>query len=98
MGRISTHRTHTQDEVILDQLEELAEKLGIAIRQENVNVEGSSSAGGLCRVKDKYVLIIDSQASPREKMRVITEALRRFDLGDVYIRPGIRELLEGSED
>ena len=86
------------DELILNQLEELAEKLGITVRRENVNAEGSSSSGGLCRIKDKYVLIIDSQASLKEKKRVITEALKRFDLGDVYVRPGLRELLEGSEE
>jgi hypothetical protein len=87
-----------EDELILNQLEELTEKLGITVRRENVNAEGSSSSGGLCRLKGKYVLIIDSQASRKEKIRVIKEALKRFDLGDVYVRPGLRELLEGSED
>ena len=98
LGRISSHRTYTQDELILNQLEELAEKLGVAIRRENVNVEGSSSVGGLCRMKDRYVLILDSQASLKEKIGVITDALKRFDLDDVYVRPGLRELLEESED
>ena len=98
LGRLSDHRTHAQDESILNQIEELAEKLGITVRRENLDAEGSSSSGGLCRTKDKYILIIDSRASLQEKIRVITEALKRFDLGDVYVRPGLRELLEGSED
>ena len=86
------------DERLLHQLEELAEKLGITVRREKVNAEGSSSSGGLCRIKDKYILILNSESSPQEKIKVITEALKRFDLGNVYVRPGLRELLEGSED
>jgi len=38
------------EEVILSQLEELAEKLEILVRDENINIEESSSTGGLCRV------------------------------------------------
>ncbi|MCX5853372.1 MAG: hypothetical protein NTZ24_02090 [Deltaproteobacteria bacterium] len=81
---------------ILTQLEELAEKLGIAVRYENVIVEESSGTGGLCRIKGKYVLIIHSHATSQEKIQVMTAALKMFDLGDIYVKPVIRELLEGS--
>jgi N-dimethylarginine dimethylaminohydrolase len=81
---------------ILGQLEELAEKLGIEVRYENVNVEESSGTGGLCRIKGKYALIIHSHATSREKIQVMTAALKVFDLGDIYVKPAIRELLEGS--
>jgi hypothetical protein len=40
------------DEVILSYLEELAEKLEILVRDENINIEESSSPGGLCRVEN----------------------------------------------
>ena len=46
------------EEVILSQLEELAEKLEILVRDENINIEESSSTGGLCRVEGKYILSI----------------------------------------
>jgi len=81
---------------ILNQLEELAEKLGIAVRYENVIVEESSGTGGLCRIKGKYVLIVHSHATSKEKIQVMTAALKVFDLGDIYVKPVIRELLEGS--
>ena len=86
------------DDLLINQLEELAGKLGIAIRYENLNAEESSGAGGLCRLKGNYVLILHSQAAAEEKVRIITEALRQFHLGDLYIKPAIRELLEGSKD
>ena len=81
---------------ILNQLEELAEKLGIAVRYENVNVEESAGTGGLCRIKGQYVLIVHSHTTSKEKIQIITAALKGFDLGDIYLKPVIRELLEGS--
>jgi len=86
------------DDFILNQLEELAGKLEITIRYENVNVEESSTVGGLCRLKGKYVLIIHSQATGKEKIRILTEALRQFPLTDIYLKPNIRQLLEGSQE
>lgn len=83
--------------LLLSQLEDLAGKLGIKIRYENVIVEESSASGGLCRLKGEYVLIIHFQASLEEKIRIILEALRPFPLGDIYIKPAIRELLEESK-
>ena len=86
----------SKDVFILSQLEELAEKLGIEVRHENVSVEESAGTGGLCRIKGKYVLIVHSHATSKEKIQVMTAALKMFDLGDIYVKPVIRELLEGS--
>jgi hypothetical protein len=83
-------------EFLLSQLEELADKLGIAIRYENVTMEDSSGSGGLCRLKGEYVLIIHSQATAEEKIRIILEALKPFPVGDIYVKPVVRELLEES--
>jgi hypothetical protein len=86
------------DEVILSYLEELAEKLEILVRDENINIEESSSSGGLCRVEGQYVIILNSKATVKEKIQVMIEALQQFDLGDMYIKPVIRELLDGDKE
>jgi len=86
------------DEVLFNQLEELANTLGIAIRYENINVENSPGTGGLCRIKGEYVLILHSRLTVREKIRFLTGALRQFDLDEIYVRPVLRELLEKSAD
>ena len=86
------------DEVLLNQLEELAEKLEISVRDENINSEESSSTGGLCRVEGKYILILNSTATVKEKIKVIIKALQQFDLSKIYIKPFIRELLEGYKE
>jgi hypothetical protein len=86
------------DEILLSQLEELADKLEILVRDENINIDESSSTGGLCRVEGKYVIILNSKATVKEKIQVMIAALRQFDFRDMYIKPVIRELLEGYSE
>jgi hypothetical protein len=86
------------EEIILYQMEELAQKLGVTVRFENINMEESTSTGGLCCVRGEYVIIVHSRATVKEKIMVMIEALRHFDLGDIYIKPVIRQLVEGNEE
>jgi hypothetical protein len=86
-----------KDELLLSQLEELANKLGIAIRHFKFIRDESSGRGGLCRIRGEYVLFVDSQATTREKIGATIAALKRFDLGDIQVLPLIRDLLEGSK-
>lgn len=83
------------DEVLLRELEELAERLGISVRDESISSEDSSSSGGLCRLEGKYMIILNSRAATGEKNQVMIRALRQFDLGAIYVKPFIRELLGG---
>ena len=46
------------DEVVLSYLEEVADKLEILVRDENINIEESSSTGGLCRVGEILNILI----------------------------------------
>jgi hypothetical protein len=85
------------DHIALSHLEGLADKLGIPIRYEIIKDE-LTGLGGMCRIEDKYVLIIHSKATVKEKMQIMIEALRRFDLGDIYVKPALRELLEGKPE
>ncbi|MEW6186841.1 MAG: hypothetical protein AB1585_13995 [Thermodesulfobacteriota bacterium] len=87
----------SKNEILLDQLIELALKLGIKVREEKISSEESPSSGGLCRLKGEYVLILNSQTALEEKIRVIAEAVKTFPLRDIYIRPAVRQWLERSE-
>jgi hypothetical protein len=90
--------SHMNDEALLYQFEDLAGKLGISVRDENISIEESSSAGGLCRLEGKYVLLLNSKSTIKEKNQVMIKALQQFDLSDIYLKPVIRELLEGFDD
>ncbi|MBW1668375.1 MAG: hypothetical protein JRI79_07845 [Deltaproteobacteria bacterium] len=94
MGTKKTQKASDYHEkAILEQLEDLADKLSIEVRYERFTGEGSLSTGGLCRVKDRHFFIINSKASTKEKVEALGAALSRFDLGSIYVRPGLREFL-----
>jgi hypothetical protein len=82
------------EDTLLGQLEELAHSLGIEIRYEPLKRESGFFPGGLCRIKDEYVLILNSVANTEDKVQTMAKALKRFDLSRVYLRPGLREFLD----
>jgi hypothetical protein len=80
------------DSEIISQLKELAERLGITVRYESI--EGSLHAGGFCRVNGQDLVIVNKKGTAREKMCVLVDALKRYDLSGIYILPSLRALLE----
>lgn len=82
------------EHIALDQLEALAYNLGIEIRYEKIPQDDVTIAGGRYRLKGKNVVVIDSRATTKDRIRILVQALKPFDLADVYIRPALRELLE----
>jgi hypothetical protein len=87
-----------REEALLNQLADLAERLGIPVRYENITMEDSSGVGGLCRVKGEYALIVHSRLTVKEKIMVLATALKKFDLNGIFIKPALRELLDGIPD
>jgi hypothetical protein len=81
---------------IIDYLEELAERLGIQIRYEAIKQDEDSAnvVGGLCLFKGAYVLIINSKATAKDRIKTLAIAVKHFDLDQIYIRPVLRELLD----
>ena len=82
------------DTSILSQLEELSQHLGIQVRYESMKREGTFSPGGLCRLKGEWLLIINSKAAVRDKIEALASAVNRFDLSQIYLKPGLRDFLE----
>jgi len=83
------------ENALLSQLEELAERLDITVRYETTLEDFPLSRGGLCRLKDRYVIIVNKGISTAEKARTLGRALARFDLDTIYVRPVLRDFLSG---
>ncbi|MFO7600691.1 MAG: hypothetical protein R6X27_12910 [Candidatus Desulfacyla sp.] len=81
---------------ILGHLEAVADHLGVEIRYEPMEGETALSPGGLCRIRGKQVIIVNRKAPPGDQVGTLVKALRRLDLSRIYLRPGIRDLLEGE--
>ena len=85
------------ENTIIEQLEELIKRFGVQIRHEPIKQDEDSInvVGGLCLLKGEYVLIINSKAAIRDKIRALGMALKHFDHENIYMMPVLRELLEG---
>ncbi|MBZ5529548.1 MAG: hypothetical protein LAN71_16835 [Acidobacteriia bacterium] len=81
--------------IIIDQLEELAERFGLQICYEAINLDEEAAyvAGGLCQLRGEYLIIINSRLTIKERIETLARALKHFDLDQVYTKPAIRELL-----
>jgi hypothetical protein len=79
---------------LLGQLEALAHTLRIQVRYECLEGETTFRSGGLCWIRKKPVIIVNTKATLGDKIKTLAEALRRFDLGNVYLKPALRDFLE----
>ena len=82
---------------ILSHLEALAHRLDIDVRYECIEADTAFASGGLCRLRDRRIIIVNESAAAKEKISTLAGALRRFDLSGIYIKPALRDLLEGPE-
>ena len=86
------------EEAALSHLEALAHTLGIQVRYESLGAGRTPfRSGGLCRIRDKQVVLVDERANAGEKVRTLARALSRFDFNHIYLRPAVRDLLAGYE-
>jgi len=81
---------------IMGHLETLAHTLEIQIRYEHLGGESAFSSGGLCRIRNKDIIIVNSMATTEEKIQTLAKALRRFDLSQIYLKPALRDFLENT--
>ena len=77
---------------LLKELEDIASKLNIKVRYER-----TKARGGLCKKEEQFMIIIDKSADPHYKTAVIAEAIKRFDLSEIYISPKAREIIESAD-
>jgi hypothetical protein len=78
-----------KDEELLDNLQALTDQLGIRLLRK----EGDFT-GGIYRLRDQRVFLINSSLSISETILVFCKELACQDLSRVFVLPAIRELIE----
>ncbi|MFQ6078579.1 MAG: hypothetical protein ACE5NJ_05515 [Thermodesulfobacteriota bacterium] len=90
-----------EEKRLLQELEEIAEKLFIAVQYDDLMGTDFRVKGGLCKLRGKNVIILDRRMPPKERIDLLARALRQFDLSSMFIKPYIRLTIErapGSAD
>lgn len=76
---------------VLAELEAAAKALEVRLTYEAIG--GELGAGGLCKVKGQWRVIIDKRTTPSERVSVLAQALARFDFPPLHLSPQVHELL-----
>jgi hypothetical protein len=79
---------------LLQQLEELAERLGVKVLYESLDRQEFIVESGTCTLRGQLVAIIDQRLTPGDRIRVLADCLSRFDLSTVYLVPAVRDLID----
>ncbi len=78
---------------LYQELKELAEKLNITVSEQNLRKTGIKVKSGLCKVKAKYVFVMDKNKSVHDKIKVLASCLSKIPNDDIYVVPILREIL-----
>jgi hypothetical protein len=84
---------------LVDELSEAARRLGLEVRREKILREvGYRARGGVCRFRDRHLIILDREMAVAEQADVLAEALRGRDLDVLYLSPAARRLVEAASE
>ncbi|MEW6356909.1 MAG: hypothetical protein AB1696_11310 [Planctomycetota bacterium] len=76
--------------VLTAKLASLAEHLGISVRF----VRMEEGRGGIFALRGRQEILVNDCLPEWEKADVLAEILATFDLGNIYLLPGVREAIE----
>jgi len=76
-------------ETMVQYMADIVEKLDVTVRLEEMD-----TLGGMCVLKGKKILLVNTLLPPAAQAEVMAKALVGFDLDDIYILPEVREEIE----
>ena len=81
----------------IEELVEVFARLGIEVQFGDLSHEDVRGKGGLARIHDKKIIILDSGLYDDEKIDLLITELKKFELSDIYISPRLRKILAGGK-
>ena len=82
----------TRAERMLERMEQAARDLGLVVRYENISRPGYP--GGLCRVKDRWLVILNKGVPIDERIETLASALATRDTEGVFLPPDVRDAID----
>ena len=83
---------------VLQHLEEIADRLGVRLRYENLGQSGIRSEGGFCRVSGNPMILINRRDSRSRKILVLAKSLNKLNLDGIFIPPAVRKIIENKSN
>jgi hypothetical protein len=76
---------------IIDELEDVAQRLGFEVR-----IEKGNFRGGRCIMGGEELIMLNKRHQPETQLVVMATALRDAPLDTIYLKPAVREALEDT--
>ncbi len=89
--RSPKNKKHLKDEQMLKALEEVAERLAVKVHYEKMKAFEFRVEDGSCKLKGEPKIYIDRRRPLQEKISILAQELRKFNLEDIFIPPLLRE-------
>ena len=83
---------------MLKELEILAERMGLTVRYDKFPDDEMETNSGVCRIKDRTMLIVNIRLDKKRRIEVLCRELGRMELDEVYIKPFLRAFLEETRE
>jgi len=83
---------------LLEHLENIATRLGVELRYEDLAQGSLRCEGGYCLVSGKPVIFVNRKDSRRRKIRMLARSLGRLNLESIFIPPAVRKVLESHDN
>ena len=92
----SSSRAGMNEGEILDFLEELAGRLALPVRHITASEHEFGLKSGVCKVRNVEIVLLDERSTCGEKIEALAEALRKRELGGIYMPPAVRLAINGK--
>jgi hypothetical protein len=76
---------------IIEELEDVAGRLGFEVR-----IEKGNFRGGRCLMGEDELIMLNKRHQPETQLVVMAEALREAPLDTIYLKPAVRQALEDT--
>jgi hypothetical protein len=74
---------------LFELLYETAVNAGIEVIEDRINRKG-----GVCRLKERIMVVYDAHSTIRERNRLILDAISQMNVDRIYLPPRIRSLID----
>jgi len=81
------------NEIILQELENICCKLGL-----NLRYEVGDFIGGLCRIDEEQLIIINKKLPIDKKIKLIAKEISTLNFEDIFILPAVKEIILQNRD
>ncbi len=86
------------EQAMVSEITRLLEDFEVQVKVRNLEDSELSARSGMVRVRGEAVVYLHHRLDLVARIDILVDALRGFDLSDVFVSPALREMLDQEEE